>query len=199
MPIRAFLFDVGNVLLPFDFTRALRAVAAQSAVADEGEVLARIDQIKAAWEEGRIDRAAFLRGVFAVLDYRGTEADFWAAWEDIFELNAPLAALVAELAPRFPLYLLSNTNDMHHAYFTRRYPVFQHFRGGTFSYAVCAAKPGREIFQIACRAHGLEPATTFFIDDLEPNIATARALGFRTHHYHHADHGALLAALSGVR
>jgi putative hydrolase of the HAD superfamily len=197
MPIRAFLFDVGNVLLKFDFTKALRAVAAQSAVADEREVLARIDRIKIAWEDGQIERAVFLREVFAVLQYRGTEADFLAAWEDIFELNEPMAALVAELAPRFPLYLLSNTNDVHHAYFVRRYPVFAHFRGGTFSYAVRASKPGREIFQIACRAHALEPGTTFFIDDLRPNIETALALGFQTHHYHSAEHEALLAALSG--
>jgi FMN phosphatase YigB (HAD superfamily) len=196
--IRAFLFDVGNVLLKFDFAKALRAVAAQSEVPNEAEVLVLIDRIKLAWEDGQIDRAAFLRGVFDVLRYRGTEADFIAAWEDIFDLNEPMAVLVANLAPRFPLYLLSNTNDVHHAYFFRRYPVFAHFRSGTFSYSARASKPGREIFEIACREHGLEPATTFFIDDLLPNIETALALGFQTHHYHHDEHAALLEALSAT-
>ncbi len=193
--IRAFLFDIGNVLLKFDFTIALRKVASLSNVRDELEALDRLDRIKVPYEAGEIDRAAFLRGAFDMLAYHGTEADFIAAWEDIFELNEPMVALVEQLAPRFPLYLLSNTNDIHVDYFMQRYPVFARFRGGTFSHVVRASKPGREIYEIACRDHGLEPATTLFIDDLLPNIETARALGFIAHHYHHAQHDALLAQL----
>lgn len=193
--IRAFLFDIGNVLLKFDFSVALRKIAALSEVGDATQALALIDKVKAAYEDGQIDRPAFLRGSFDALGYRGSEAEFIAAWEDIFELNEPMAALVAQLAPRFPLYLLSNTNCIHHDYFTRRYPVFAHFRGGTFSHVARASKPGREIYEIACRNHGLEPATTLFIDDLLPNIEAAGSLGFQTHHYHHAQHEALLMQL----
>ena len=58
-----------------------------------------------------------------------------------------------------------------------------------------ASKPGRRIFEIAIARLGLEPARTFFIDDLLPNIETARALGFICHHYHHEKHAALLGAL----
>ena len=63
-----------------------------------------------------------------------------------------------------------------------------------------ASKPDPAIYRIACEQFGIEPATTFFIDDLLPNIETARALGFRTHHYHHDRHDELLADLraSGV-
>lgn len=193
--IRAFLFDIGNVLLKFDFTIALRKVAALSDVRDELQALELLDRVKGAYESGEIDRAAFLRGAFDVLSFRGTEAEFVAAWEDIFELNEPMAELVEDLAPRFPLHLLSNTNDIHYDYFMQRYPVFARFRGGTFSHVAKASKPGREIYDIACREHGLEPATTFFIDDLLPNIEAARALGFVTHHYHHEQHGALLTQL----
>ena len=194
--IRAFLFDVGNVLLRFDFSKALRAVAALSDVADEFEALAQIDQVKASYEDGKIDRAAFLRAVFDVLKYTGTEANFIAAWEDIFEANEPMAALVEQLAPRFPLYLLSNTNDIHREYFLRQWPFFRHFRGGTYSDLARYSKPGREIYLIACREHGLEPETTFFIDDLLPNIETARGLGFQAHHYHHERHPELLQAIA---
>ena len=45
--IRAFLFDIGNVLLKFDFSLALRKLAEQGEVNDPVEVMARIDQIKA--------------------------------------------------------------------------------------------------------------------------------------------------------
>jgi len=195
-PIRAILFDVGNVLLRFDFSICLKALAAQSEIADPLATFARFDQVKAAYEDGQIDRPAFLRAVFDVLNYRGTEADFIAAWENIFEPNEQIFPLVAKLGERYPLYLLSNTNDIHREFFMRRWPVFQHFTGGTFSDVARASKPNRTIYEIACRDLKLEPATTFFIDDLLPNIETARALGFHTHHYHHERHPELLAALA---
>ncbi len=201
IPIAAFLFDIGNVLLKFDFSLALKAVAEQSEVHDPVVVLARIDQIKVAYEDGQIDRPSFLRAVFDVLNYRGTAGDFIAAWEDIFELNEPMAALVERLHERHPLYLLSNTSDIHRDYVFREFPVFGHFADGTYSYSARASKPGREIYDIACRDLGLVPATTFFIDDLLPNIEMARSLGFQTHHYHYDRHEELLAALiaAGIR
>jgi putative hydrolase of the HAD superfamily len=196
--IRAFLFDVGNVLLRFDFSKALRTLAALSDVTDEIEALGLIDQLKASYEDGQIGRPAFLRGAFDVLRYSGTEAAFIAAWEDIFEPNEPMVALVEKLGPRFPLSLLSNTNDIHREYFLKRWDFFRHFRGGTYSDVARFSKPGREIYQIACREQSLEPSSTFFIDDLLPNIETARALGFQTHHYHHERHDELLKAIAAA-
>jgi putative hydrolase of the HAD superfamily len=196
--IRAFLFDIGNVLLKFDFSVALRKLAEQGDVPNPVEVMARIDQIKLAYEDGQMDRAAFLRGAFDVLRYRGTEAEFVAAWEDIFTPNDPMVALVEKLHGRFPLYLLSNTSDIHREFVFRRYPFFHRFTAGTYSYEAKASKPGRDIYEITLRQHGLEPESTFFIDDLLPNIETARSLGFNAHHYHHDQHESLLSQLATV-
>jgi putative hydrolase of the HAD superfamily len=196
--IRALLFDIGNVLLKFDFSVAMKKIVAQAEGGNSLEVLARFDQVKAAYEDGQIDRAAFLRGAFDVLRYRGTEAEFVAAWQDIFTLNEPMAALVEKLQGRYPLYLLSNTNDLHREYFFRQYPVFQRFTGGVYSDVARTSKPGAAIYGMVQRELGLEPASTFFIDDLLPNIEAARALGFHAHHYHYDRHGALLADLAAA-
>jgi HAD superfamily hydrolase (TIGR01509 family) len=198
-PIRALLFDIGNVLLRFDFSLALRALAAQSQVNQPEQVLALIERIKIAYEDGAIARDAFLRGVFDVLRYRGTERDFISAWEEIFEPNAPMIALVEKLHRRHPLYLLSNTSDIHRDYLFRRYPFFGCFAGGVYSFEVSASKPGRKIFEIAIRQLGIEPESTFFIDDLLPNIETARELGFVCHHYHYQAHEALVRDLQERR
>ncbi|MDQ3624364.1 MAG: HAD family phosphatase [Verrucomicrobiota bacterium] len=193
--IRAFLFDIGNVLLRFDFSPALTKLADQGEVTDLLEVFANIDRIKLAYEDGQIERSAFLRGVFDVLRYRGTETDFVAAWEDIFEPNTPMVELVEQLHGRYPLYLLSNTSDIHRDYLFRRYPFFSLFDAGIYSYEVRASKPSPAIFQQAIERLGLQPKATFFIDDLLPNIEAARSLNFRTHHYHYDQHDALLEAL----
>ena len=196
--IRAFLFDIGNVLLKFDFGLAMRKISAQAEVSDPAVTMARFDQIKMAYEDGQMDRGAFLRGAFDVLRYRGTEAEFIAAWEDIFVPNEPMVALVEKLHGRFPLYLLSNTNDIHRDYFFRQYPVFQRFTAGIYSYEAKASKPGRKIYETAQEQLGLEPKTTFFIDDLLPNIEMARTLGVNAHHYHHDQHEALLQQLAAA-
>jgi HAD superfamily hydrolase (TIGR01509 family) len=77
----------------------------------------------------------------------------------------------------------------------RDFPVFQRFTGATYSHEAGASKPHPKIYEIACRSHGLDPRTTFFIDDLAANIATGRELGFHAHHYHHDRHDELLAAI----
>ena len=193
--IRAFLFDIGNVLVRFDFSRAIRGVTAHCDVADEADALNRIDAVKLAYEDGQVSRADFLREAFALLGYRGTEAQFITAWQGIFSANEPMIALVRRLHGKFPLFLLSNTNDMHVEGLFRDFDVFGLFTGATYSHEARASKPHRPIYEIACRSHGLDPQTTFFIDDLAANIATARELHFQTHHYHHERHDDLAAAL----
>lgn len=196
--IDALLFDIGNVLLRFDFSIALRNLAARSDSFDAAQILVAVERVKVAYEDGEIDRAAFLRGVFDVLRYRGSESEFITAWEDIFEPNAPMFALVEELHGRVPLYLLSNTSDIHRDYIFRRYPIFARFAAGIYSFEVRASKPGQRIFEIAKERLHLGPRRTLFIDDLLPNVETARRLGFVCHHYHHDRHDALLADLRAL-
>jgi len=193
--IRAFLFDIGNVLMRFDFSHALRAVAPLCDAADAAVLMSRMDSVKLGYEDGQVSRADFLREAFRTLGYRGTEAQFIAAWQGIFTENGPMTSLVDSLHGKFPLYLLSNTNDMHVEGLFRDFPVFAKFTGATYSHEAKASKPHRPIYETAARTHGLDPRTTFFIDDLAANIATARELGFHAHHYHHERHGELLAAI----
>jgi putative hydrolase of the HAD superfamily len=193
--IRSFLFDIGNVLLRFDFNLALKKLALDPDPAAE-KVLDLLEPLKASYESGGMDRAQFQKEARAILRYTGSDADFVCAWEDIFTENAPMVDLVHQLHGRFPLYLLSNTSDLHVDYIFRRYAVFGMFSDAVYSYKVRAAKPHREIYEIAQRQLGIRPAETFFIDDLLPNIETARQLGFHAHHYHHDRHEALLREIA---
>lgn len=193
--VRAFLFDIGNVLVRFDFGKAMRAIAPHTSLADDAEALARVETVKLAYEDGQMSRADFLDRVFEFLQYRGTKEQFIAAWQSIFTVNEPMVSVVGQLHARYPLFLLSNTNCMHVEGLFRDFDVFRFFKGGTYSHIARASKPHAPIYEIACRDHGLQPKTTFFIDDLEANIATARKLGFQAHQYHPDRHGELLEAL----
>ncbi len=194
MPLSAFIFDIGNVILRFDFQQALRKLAQHATPAAES-ILDLIEPVKNAYEGGRLPRADFQKEVSAILHFTGSDADFVSAWEDIFTENAPMIRLIEQLAPRYPLYLLSNTSDLHVDFIFRRYPVFGHFRDAVYSYRAGASKPEPEIYAIANRQFGVCPAETFFIDDLEANIRAGAEAGWQVHHYHHDRHEALLARL----
>ncbi|MFY8214979.1 MAG: hypothetical protein ACOVMP_00075, partial [Chthoniobacterales bacterium] len=104
---------------------------------------------KARLEGGSIDRATFLSLVRPHFYDEGTDAEFLRIWEDIFEENIPMTTLAAQLAQKLPTYLVSNISCIHHEYIFAKYPVFQTFRDGVFSYQAGSLKPERQIYEIA--------------------------------------------------
>ncbi len=196
--IRAFVFDIGNVLLRFDFSLAAKRLVPLSGTPYPAGFPERVDEIKNVYEAGQIDRATFLKEVFSLLQFRGTEADFVAAWEEIFEENFPMTSVVDSLHGRYPLYLLSNTSDIHVDHILRRYPFFGRFDDAVYSYKVRCSKPDRAIYELAARQFGVKPEETVFIDDLPANIASAREVGFRAIQYDFRRHEAFLKELAGL-
>lgn len=196
--IKAVVFDIGNVLLPFDFTVALRKLQQKSHV---DSLMEAMEPVKFAYESGTIGRAEFLAQMRTVLDYDGTEEEFVAAWQDIFTENTAMTEIVRALHPHYPLYLLSNTSDLHMDYVFKMYPVFGLFKDAVYSYRVKCFKPHRRIYEIALEQFGIEASETLFIDDLLPNIETARQIGLHAVHYDYKKHNDFLAEMNrlGIR
>jgi putative hydrolase of the HAD superfamily len=193
--IEAFIFDIGNVLLPFDFAAALQRLGRNSDVASLAKAMAPVTH---AYEAGGMGRPVFLEKMREILRYQVAEAEFIAAWEDIFTENAAMTLLVGALHSRYPLFLLSNTNDLHMDYVRRKYPVFGHFKDGVYSYSAKCFKPERQIYEIALEQFGVEACKTAFIDDLQPNLDTALELGFQAIRYDFNRHEDLVKKLSAM-
>jgi len=190
----ALLSDVGKVLIDFDFDIAARRLAERCDHPAE-TVLTLFDDIKGPYEIGDVSDAEFVRLGMQRIGFRGTPAEFAAIWCEIFTQNEAMKSSLDALEGKLPMYLLSNTNELHKNYFLREFAPFGHFQDGVYSHLARCAKPGEEIFRLTIEKFGLEPARTFYIDDLEPNIATARRLGFRTFHYSFVKHDRLQAEL----
>jgi HAD superfamily hydrolase (TIGR01509 family) len=194
MPQPTILSDVGKVLIDFDFSIAARRLAQQCDHPAE-TVLTLFDDIKIPYETGDIDDAEFLREGTALTGFRGTREELEAIWCEIFAQNELMHATLGALVGKLPMHLLSNTNELHKSYFLRQFEIFQHFQDGVYSHTARCAKPGEEIFLKTIAQLDLDPARTFYIDDLAPNIATAERLGFRTFHYSFAKHPQFQAEL----
>lgn len=196
MAEKALVFDIGNVLVTFDFTRASRIVAAKSDV-DANVVLKTISSIKDELESGRMDEAAFFDQAMRMVGFRGGREEFELAWCDIFEENAAMRETLASLPRDLRLILLSNTNAPHKRWLLEKFAVFHHFEGGVFSHEAKCMKPEDEIYRQLMDGFGLDASRTFYIDDLPANIEAGRRWGLTGHQYDPADHGSFQRDLEG--
>jgi len=190
--VDAIVFDIGNVLLRFDFGRAIRRIAPFCS-ASVFEIPALLEPLKIDLESGRLAGDLFLKTMAVSIGFSGDLSLLRSAWQEIFDPIEMTHELVSSWKGRYPLYLLSNTNDLHAEYFLARYPVFSQFDGAVFSHEAGMMKPAAGIYDYAVEKFALNPARTLFIDDLLPNVEAAQSLGWLAHHYREDEHSALLS------
>lgn len=199
--IRAVLFDLGQVLVPFDLGRGLRALAPYCPHPPQ-EIQRRIASsgLVRPFEEGRIAPEEFAHRLGELLDLSIGYEQFCELWSSIFlpETLVP-ETLVESLARRYRLLLVSNTNAIHYSMIEQRYAILRHFHDRVLSYEVGALKPDPRIYQEAVRRAGCEPSECFYTDDIPEYVEAARRLGMIAVQFLSAGQLARELASHGVR
>lgn len=195
--IDAIVFDIGNVLLRFDFGLAVARIAPHCGVS-VASISGTLDPLKIELETGRLSSEEFLQEVTRLLRYEGDPALLRSAWQEIFSPIVPTHELVERWAKEYPLYILSNTNGIHAEYFLEKYGVFSHFKDRIFSHEVGIMKPDDGIYRLAAEQFGLTPSRTLFLDDLKPNVEAASRQGWVAHQYDERSHDSLLRTIAGL-
>ncbi len=197
MSIDALIFDIGNVLVPFDWRPAETRLSSRctnfsgTAVAEFRKEIRRLDLGELTGEE--------LSSIAkSMIGFLGDHAEFVALWNSIFSANPAMERTVADLKGRYPLFLISNISDLHLAYLRQNYDVFGHFADGVYSFRVKCAKPDRKIFEIAVKQFGVNPATTAFVDDLAVNVHSATEAGLNAIQYDVKHHEAFEKAFGDL-
>jgi FMN phosphatase YigB (HAD superfamily) len=177
--IKTILFDLGNVIIPFDIQRAYARMAALcGCTAEEVSSRIRATGLVGPFEKGQIEAEPFVRELSAALKLNITHQAFCEWWNGVF-LSETLVSegLLKDLANRHRLLALSNTNPIHFAMVKEAYPLLRHFDGYVLSYEVGAAKPEAKIYREAIARAQCGPEECFFTDDLAVNVEAARAHG----------------------
>jgi len=177
--IKAILFDLGNVIVPFDFKRAYAKLGPLcSCPVTEISARLRSTDLVSRFETGRIAAEPFVAELSTLLDLKTTYSEFCDLWTSVFfEDTLVPESLIAGLHGRHRLVILSNTNPIHFSMLKARYPVFRHFDDFVLSYQVGALKPEPEIYQEAIQRAGCRPDECFFTDDIAVNVEAARNHG----------------------
>ena len=177
--IRALLFDMGNTVVPFDFRRAYARLEqiCPMAAAEIPARLARTDLVRR-FETGHVEPRDFVERFCAELGVEMTYDDFCELWSGIFLPGTLIPeSLLAQLAVRYRLVLVSNTNAIHFAMARRGYPALNHFHALVLSHEVGAAKPSPEIYREAVARARCAPGECLFVDDIETFVDAARREG----------------------
>lgn len=181
MGIAALVFDFGNVVGFFSHRRASTSLAAHSAL--DADTVHRIlfgGRLEDDYDSGRLTTADFLAEVRRACGLSCADEVIAASYADIFWPNVEACALLPRLAARYPLLLLSNTNDLHARQFLKQFEKeLRPFRHLVLSHEVGARKPQREIFAHAQRLAGCAAHELVLIDDLPANVEGALACGWR--------------------
>lgn len=183
--VEALLFDIGGVVIDFDWERVFTAWNPISRLSRESmRHTFGFDAEFEAFERGEIPSRTYFSHLASLLHLQADEERIVEGWNDIFigEVSGTVAMLQG-LKQRIPCYAFTNTNVMHHAAWTGRYPrvpaLFEHV---FTSFEAGCRKPEVQVFDYVSRAMGVSPDAMMFFDDLAENVEAANRAGLQGVH-----------------
>jgi len=195
MTPKVVVFDLGKVLVDFDYSIAYTKIAGAGKVgaADVQHVLENIALLRQ-YETGLLDRRQFFQEICAATGYRQSLEQFSADFSDIFFEIPEIIALQKRLRQAgVPTFIFSNTNDLAVEHIRRRFPFFGNFDGYIYSYEHGAMKPDGKLYEVVERQTGRSGPEIVYLDDRAENVATGVARGW--HAILHETPAASIAAL----
>lgn len=176
------VFDLGKVLVDFDYSIAARKIAAQ-AERSAAQVQELLDHspLLFRFEHGHLTAREFFEAVRGEAKFRGSYEEFTAAFADIFSEMPRMVRLHADLrAQQVPTFIFSNTNELAIHHVRRNFPFFANFTGYIFSYEHGAMKPDARLYEVVERTTGRHGAGILYIDDRAENVVGGTARGWQT-------------------
>ncbi len=188
--IEVILFDLGNVILPFNhyqIAEKLSPFVERQDFKDPDKIFSYLfDFEKGAvndYEVGKVSSLEFFQSLKEFLHLSLTFEQFKPIWNDIFWEHEAVSQIIRSLKGRKRLGLVSNTNPLHFEAILSKFPIVKAFDQWILSHQVGFKKPAPEIFRKAIEWAGIRPEKILFIDDMENHINVAVSLGMQGLHF----------------
>ena len=188
--IQNILFDLGGVLLTIDAPKTIEAftrlgwqeVSTKSASNGGYPVFENL-------ETGKDNVEQFRANIRKVLPGKVSDEEIDQAWNAMLvDFPTHILEYVESLKPRYKLYLLSNTNELHVKRFREifflkfGYDLDSLFVKAYFSNEIGFRKPDARAFVSVLNDASIRPEETLFVDDLKINTEAAGQLGIKVLH-----------------
>ncbi|HEY1572558.1 MAG TPA: HAD family phosphatase [Pseudonocardiaceae bacterium] len=198
MAIRAVVFDIGGVLEitpEMDFDRRWEARLGLPA----GEIGRRMADIWLGGSVGTVTERMVHRAVGDRLGLAADQVDALLAdmWEQYVGVrNDELIDYAGQLRPRYRTGILSNSFVGAREREQDRYGFAELVDDIVYSHEVDMSKPDPRIYRLAAHRLDVRPDEVVFVDDAEPNITGARAVGM--HAIGFRDNAQVIAELTAI-
>lgn len=189
-PIEVILFDLGNVILPFNhyqIAEKLSRFSQRKEFQDPQKIFSHLFDFEKGsvngYEVGKVSSIQFFKSLKEYLHLSLSFEEFIPIWNDIFTENQEVSEIIRSLKGKKKLGLISNTNPLHFDYILSKFSVIHIFDKWILSHEVGFKKPAIEIFQKAIEWASVEPKKILFIDDMERHVEVAASLGMQGIHF----------------
>lgn len=189
-PIEVILFDLGNVILPFNHYRIaekLSRFSQRKEFQDPHKIFSYLFNFEKGavngYEVGKVSSLEFFQSLKEFLQLSLSFEEFVPIWDDIFLENQEVSQIILSQKGRWKLGLLSNTNPLHFDYILSKFPIVRVFDQWILSHEVGFKKPAVGIYQKAIEWASVEPQKIIFIDDMEKHVEVAVSLGMQGIHF----------------
>ncbi|MFH6961741.1 HAD family hydrolase [Flavobacterium plurextorum] len=179
--IDTIIFDFGDIFINLDKQGTISGLQKLGLK----EWNADLDRLNLLFETGDTSYDDFVTGFQKQLPNASTE-EILEAWNAVLaDFPSYRLDFLKELAKKYRLFLLSNTDSIHIATFEKKsgapfYTDFYNcFEKVYFSFEMGLRKPDPKIYQVLLDKHNLVPENTLFIDDKTENTNSAATLGIK--------------------
>ena len=177
--IKVIFLDLGKVIINYDPAIPLVQLTQYSELPMPKikEILSKTD-VLSNFDVGTFSGKDFYTTMGRDLKLDISKEDFKNLWNSLF-LPVPLLSetLLENLTRDYPVFLLSNTNEIHFEFIWHHYPIVRHIENHLLSYQLKKMKPDQSIYQIAIARSGVLPKEIFFADDKIENVEGAITAG----------------------
>ena len=188
--VKNIIFDLGGVLLNIDYNRTsdafkkLGASEFDSFYSQQGA-----NELFEALETGNITEADFYNSMQQHCQPNTTHEQIKEAWNAILlDFRKESLQFLSRLNGKYNLFLLSNTNSIHHTEFnkiftrqTGRLNFDDCFMKCYYSHLIHKRKPYPSTYAYVLQDAGINIEETLFIDDSKVNIEGATEAGLKSH------------------
>lgn len=197
--MKTILFDIGNVLVDFDFHQLFEMHSKHSGrplVPFSEQDLARRDEV----EKGLISDSEWVEYLNENKGLSWSVEDLIGIWSELFSINETGYGLFrSAIESDANVYTLSNIAKHHIDAIESNWNGFFDGATGIFlSYQIGVRKPHPDIYRHALDQLGIPGAECLFIDDLPKNIEAARSVGINAMQFVPENHAAIRDAVAAI-